>query len=70
MVDVEIIKEWISKADDDFEFALINLQEGRRKELFRFSFPFPSSAVALLRRVDSLQSKHLQPDYVSSHKIS
>ena len=58
MVDVEIIKEWISKADDDFEFALINLQEGRRKELFRFSFPF------------SLQSKHLQPDYVSSHKIS
>ena len=27
MVDREIINEWISKADDDFEFAKINLQE-------------------------------------------
>lgn len=29
MVDVAIIKEWISKADEDFEFALVNLEEGR-----------------------------------------
>ena len=27
MVDREIINEWISKADEDFEFAKINLQE-------------------------------------------
>ena len=29
MVDFEIIKEWISKADEDFEFALVNLEEVR-----------------------------------------
>ena len=29
MVDAEIIKEWISKADEDFEFALLNLEEGK-----------------------------------------
>ena len=27
MVDREIIKEWIAKADEDFEFAKINLEE-------------------------------------------
>jgi HEPN domain-containing protein len=27
MVDREIIKEWIAKADEDFEFAEINLEE-------------------------------------------
>ena len=27
MVDPEIIKEWIAKADEDFEFAKINLEE-------------------------------------------
>lgn len=29
MVNAEIIKEWISKADEDFEFALSNLKEGK-----------------------------------------
>ena len=29
MVNVEIIKEWISKVDEDFEFALLNLKEGK-----------------------------------------
>jgi HEPN domain-containing protein len=29
MVNAEIIKEWISKADEDFEFALLNLREGK-----------------------------------------
>ncbi len=29
MVNNEIIKEWISKADEDFEFALSNLKEGK-----------------------------------------
>lgn len=27
MVDQEIIKGWLTKADDDFEFARINLEE-------------------------------------------
>jgi HEPN domain-containing protein len=29
MVDKEIIREWLSKAAEDFEFALINLKEGK-----------------------------------------
>jgi HEPN domain-containing protein len=29
MVDKEIIQEWLSKAAEDFEFALINLKEGK-----------------------------------------
>ena len=27
MVDVEIVREWLEKADEDFEFARLNLQE-------------------------------------------
>lgn len=29
MVDKEIIREWVSKADEDFRFALVNLEEGK-----------------------------------------
>ena len=29
MVDPEIISEWVTKADEDFEFALVNQKEGR-----------------------------------------
>jgi HEPN domain-containing protein len=29
MVDKEIVREWLSKANEDFEFALINLEEGK-----------------------------------------
>ena len=29
MVDRSIITEWIAKADDDFDFARINLEEGK-----------------------------------------
>jgi HEPN domain-containing protein len=29
MVDREIIREWLSKAKEDFDFALMNLQEGK-----------------------------------------
>lgn len=29
MVDKEIIREWLSKAEEDFEFAFINLEEGK-----------------------------------------
>ncbi len=28
MVDVEIVREWFAKADEDFHFALLNLKEG------------------------------------------
>jgi len=28
MVDVEIVREWVAKADEDFEFAVVNLKEG------------------------------------------
>ena len=29
MVDTKIAEEWISKADEDFEFAFLNLKEGK-----------------------------------------
>jgi len=29
MVEIGIIWEWIAKADEDFEFALVNLEEGK-----------------------------------------
>ncbi len=34
MVDPKIVEEWISKADEDFEFASVNLKE-RRASLHR-----------------------------------
>ena len=27
MVDIEIVREWIEKANEDFEFARVNLKE-------------------------------------------
>jgi HEPN domain-containing protein len=27
MVEIAIIREWVAKADEDFEFALVNLKE-------------------------------------------
>jgi HEPN domain-containing protein len=33
MVETAIIKEWVAKADEDFQFALVNLKEGK---------PFPA----------------------------
>ena len=29
MVEIGIIQEWVAKADEDFEFALVNLKEGK-----------------------------------------
>ncbi len=29
MVDIEIVREWLAKADEDFEFARLNLEEGK-----------------------------------------
>ena len=40
MVDSEIIKEGITKADEDFEFARVNLEEDKpflRSNMFPFS---------------------------------
>jgi len=29
MVDIEIIKDWVRKGDEDFGFASVNLNEGK-----------------------------------------
>ena len=29
MVDINIVHEWIDKADEDFEFARVNLEENK-----------------------------------------
>lgn len=29
MVEIEIVREWVAKADEDFDFALVNLKEGQ-----------------------------------------
>ena len=29
MVDAEVVREWLSKAEEDFEFALVNFEEGK-----------------------------------------
>ncbi len=28
MVDIEIVREWLAKADEDFAFARLNFEEG------------------------------------------
>jgi len=48
MVDVAIIKEWISKADEDFEFALVNLEE-ERPFTAQICFHFQQSAEKYLK---------------------
>jgi len=29
MVDIEIVQKWLAKADEDFEFARTNFEEGK-----------------------------------------
>jgi HEPN domain-containing protein len=29
MINREIVEEWLARADDDFQFALINFKEGK-----------------------------------------
>ncbi len=42
MVDIEIVREWLAKADEDFEFAPLNLEE---VSLFLVKFvPFSASS--------------------------
>jgi HEPN domain-containing protein len=48
MVDPEIISEWITKADEDFEFALINQKEGR-SFYAQICFHFQQSAEKYLK---------------------
>ncbi len=48
MVDDEIVKEWIEKADEDFEFALVNFRE--EKPFFaQICFHFQQAAEKYLK---------------------
>ena len=48
MVDIEIVREWFTKADDDFEFALVNFEEG--KDFFaQICFHFQQAAEKYLK---------------------
>ena len=42
MVEIEIVREWIEKADEDFEFARINPERG---QAFLCADLFPFSAI-------------------------
>src|SRR3989304_6790257 len=48
MVDVEIIREWLTKADEDFEFARINLEEAK-PFLAQICFHFQQAAEKYLK---------------------
>jgi HEPN domain-containing protein len=48
MVDVEIIREWLERADDDFEFASINLRE-RKPFYAQICFHFHQAAEKYLK---------------------
>ena len=48
MVDPKIVREWIAKADDDFEFALANYNEGK-PFLALICFHFQQSAEKYLK---------------------
>jgi HEPN domain-containing protein len=48
MVDFSIAQEWIEKADEDFEFALVNLQEGK-PFIAQICFHFQQSAEKYLK---------------------
>jgi HEPN domain-containing protein len=48
MVDKEIVREWLAKANEDFEFARINLEE--RKPFFaHICFHFQQAAEKYLK---------------------
>jgi len=47
MVDIEIVREWFAKADEDFHFALVNLKGGNafyRQICFHLILPLSNSA--------------------------
>ena len=48
MVDTEIVREWLQKADEDFEFARVNLQE-RKPFHAQICFHFHQAAEKYLK---------------------
>jgi HEPN domain-containing protein len=48
MVDIEIIKDWINKGDEDFEFAAVNLKE-RKPFYAQICFHFQQAAEKYLK---------------------
>ena len=48
MVDAEIVREWLQKADEDFEFARVNLQE-RKPFHAQICFHFHQAAEKYLK---------------------
>lgn len=48
MVDIEIVREWLAKADEDFEFARINFEEGK-PFLGQICFHFQQAAEKYLK---------------------
>ena len=48
MVDVEIVREWLGKADEDFEFARVNLQV-RKPFCAQICFHFHQAAEKYLK---------------------
>ena len=56
MVDIEIVREWIEKAEEDFEFAKMNLEE-RKPFCAQICFHFQQSAEKYLKA------------YVVSHEL-
>ena len=48
MVDSKILKEWLTEADEDFEFASVNLKEGDRF-FSRICFHFQQAAEKYLK---------------------
>lgn len=48
MVDIKIVREWIEKAEEDFQFALANLQE-RNSFFAQICFHFQQSAEKYLK---------------------
>jgi len=49
MVDKEIVKEWLEKAENDYKFACVNLENSSNKFFVRVWFHFQQSAEKYLR---------------------
>lgn len=60
MVDRDIIKEWMTKADEDFEFARINLEEEKQ---FFAQICFQVNQFATNIRLQSMIRSSRREDY-------
>ena len=57
--DIEIVREWIEKADEDFDFALVNFKE--KKSFFaQICFHFQQSAEKYLKAYIIAQALQFQ----------